>query len=190
MIRRHAHGLCEKAKLNALNGKSTHPDPRSVINALARRASVRMIVDGITVANDIVSSDAAPANIILHIDARHKSVAVRDLTIHFEKSTAPLAGRPAMRAVKALHRPRDTLKSDAPRVRKRMQSIRADPTRGSAITVDLSDGLSTLPTWMRAFLLDLIVVDPDNRYGSANQLSARHQTRLSQQREYVTTNIL
>ncbi|WP_293967264.1 DUF6088 family protein [Sphingopyxis sp.] len=162
-IRRITRGLYDKPNLNALTGKSTHPDPRSVIDALARRDSARMIVDGITAANDIGLSDAVPAHIVVHTDARLKSLALGNLTIHFKK-TAPSklfwAGRPAMRIVQALHWLRDTLDSDAPRVRKRLQSIFADPVHGSAITADLRDGLSTLPIWMQFFLRDLIAA-PD-----------------------------
>jgi Family of unknown function (DUF6088) len=130
MIRRITRGLYDKPNLNALTGKSTHPDPRSVIDALARRDSARMIVDGITAANDIGLSDAVPAHIIVHTDARLQSLAQGNLTIHFKK-TAPSklfwAGRPAMRVVQAIHWLRDTLQSDAPRVRKRLQFIFADP---------------------------------------------------------------
>jgi Family of unknown function (DUF6088) len=158
-IRRITRGLYDKPNLNTLTGKSTHPDPRSVIDALARRDSARMIVDGITAANDIGLSDAVPAHIIVHTDARLKSLALGNLTIHF-KMTAPSklfwAGRPAMRVVQALHWLRDTLQSDAPRVSKRLQSIFADPVHGSAITADLRDGLLNLPVWMQFFLQYLI----------------------------------
>jgi hypothetical protein len=159
MIRRITRGLYDKPTLNALTGKSTRPDPRSVIDALARRDSARMIVDGLTAANDIGLSDAVPAHIIVHTDARLQSLALGNLTIDF-KITAPSklfwAGRPAMRVVQALHWLRDTLQSDAPRVRKRLRSIFADPVYGSAITADLRDGLSTLPIWMQFFLQYLI----------------------------------
>jgi Family of unknown function (DUF6088) len=148
-----------KPNLNALTGKSTHPDPRSVIDALARRDYARMIVDGITAANDIGLSDAVPAHIIVHTDARLKSLALGNLIIDFRK-TAPRklfwAGRPAMRVVQALHELRDTLESDAPGVRKRLQSIFGDRVHGPAMTADLRDGLSALPIWMQFFLRDLI----------------------------------
>ncbi len=158
-IRRITRGLYDKPSLNTLTGKSTHPDPRAVIDALARRDSARMIVDGITAANDIGLSDAVPARIIVHTDARLKSLALGSLVIDFKK-TAPSklfwAGRPAMRVVQALHWLRDTLQRDAPRIRKRLQSIFADPTHGPAITADLRDGLSTLPSWMQFFLRDFL----------------------------------
>ena len=164
-IRRITRGLYDKPSLNTLTGKLTHPDPRAVIDALARRDSARMIVDGIAAANDIGLSDAVPAHIIVHTDARFKSLALGNLVIRFKK-TAPSklfwAGRPAMRIVQALHWLRDTLQSDAPRIRKRLISIFADPKHGPAMTADLRDGLSTLPTWMQFFLRDLIAT-PDGR---------------------------
>jgi hypothetical protein len=69
MTRRITRGLYDKPNLNALTGKSTHPDPWSAIDALARRDSARMIVDGITAANDIGLSDAVPAHSIVHTAA-------------------------------------------------------------------------------------------------------------------------
>lgn len=169
LIRRITRGLYDKPDFNSLTGKPTNPDPRAVIDALARRDSARMIVDGITAANDIGLSDAVPAHIIVHTDARLKSLALGNLTIRF-KTTAPSklywAGRPAMRVVQALHWLHDTLQSDAPRVRKRLLSIFTDPMHGSAIAADLRDGLSTLPTWMQIFLRDLIAdrtIAPDRQ---------------------------
>jgi Family of unknown function (DUF6088) len=179
MIRRITRGLYDKPTLNALTGKSTHPDPRSVIDALARRDSARVIVDGITAANDIGLSDAVPAHIIVHTDARLKLIMLGNLIIRF-KTTAPSklfwAGRPAMRVVQALHWLQDTLQSDAPRVRKRLQAIFADPMHGFAITADLSDGLSTLPTWMQIFLRDLIAdctIAPDRQVDARPHLVAK-----------------
>jgi Family of unknown function (DUF6088) len=181
IIRRITRGLYDKPDLNALTGKSTHPDPRSVIDALARRDSARMIVDGITAANDIGLSDAVPAHIIVHTDARLKSLALGNLIIQFKKTSPSKlfwAGRPAMRVVQALHWLRDTLQSDAPRVRKRLQSIFADPTHGSALTADLRDGLSTLPTWMQIFLRDLITDRPTETDHQTDADSKLHNSKL------------
>jgi len=174
-IRRITRGLYDKPSLNALTGKSTHPDPRAVIDALARRDSARMIVDGITAANDIGLSDAVPAHIIVRTDARLKSLTLGDLIIRFKK-TAPSklfwAGHPAMRVVQALHWLRDTLQSDASRIRKQLQSIFADPTHGPAMTADLRDGLSTLPTWMQEFLRDLIAERASEPMGIQESIKA------------------
>ena len=150
--------MYDKPNLSALTGKSTHLDPRSVIDALARRDSARMIVDGTTAANDIGLSDAVPAHIIVHTDGRFK-LALGKLIIQFRKTSPSKlfwAGRPAMRVVQARHWLRDTLHSDAPHIRKRLQSIFLDPAHGAAITADLRDGMSILPTWMQIYLRDLI----------------------------------
>ena len=179
-IRRITRGLYDKPDLNVLTGKTTHPDPRAVIDALARRDSARMIVDGITAANDIGLSNAVPAHIIVHTDARLNPLALGNLVIQFKK-TAPSklfwAGRPAMRVVQALHWLRDTLQSDAPRVRKRLQSIFADPAHGKAITADLRNGLSTLPAWMQIFLRDLIAAPDGAADGNAALLAPREDKR-------------
>jgi len=42
-----------KPRTNRLTGKTTDPDYRHVVDALARRDQVRMVVDGITAANDL-----------------------------------------------------------------------------------------------------------------------------------------
>ena len=118
-------------------------------------------------------SDAVPAHIIVHTDARLKSLALGNLVISFKKTASSKliwARRPAMRIVQALHWLRDTLQSDAPRIRKRLQSIFADPTHGSAMTADLRDGLSILPSWMQFFLRDLIAM-PDGRANTDTAIS-------------------
>ena len=136
-IRRITRGLYDKASLNALTGKSTHPDLRTVIDALARRDSARMIVDGITAANDVWPegwglSDAVPAHIIVHTDARLKSLALGNLAISFKKNPASYSG-PDVQPCISYRRCLGCvmwLQSDAPCVGKRLQSIVVDPIRG------------------------------------------------------------
>ena len=163
-IRRITRGLYDKPGFNKLTGKATNPDPRAVIDALARRDQARILVDGITAANDLGLSDAVPARIVVHTDARYKPLELGGLRIEFKK-TAPSAlywaGRPAMPVVQALHWLQDMLPGDAARVKKRLQSIFADPEHGTTIVADLRDGLSTLPTWMQVFLRDLIGKAPE-----------------------------
>jgi hypothetical protein len=163
-IRRITRGLYGKPRFNALTGKATNPDPRRVVDALARRDQARILIDGITAANDLGLSDAVPARVVVHTDARFKPLDLGGLRIEFKK-TAPnalyWAGRPAMRVVQALHWLRDMLPGDATRVRKRLASIFADPEHGWAIIADLQEGFSTLPVWMQTFLRDLISETPD-----------------------------
>lgn len=158
-IRRITRGLYDLPRFNSLTGKSTNPDPRQVIDALARRDQARMLVDGLTAANDLGLSDAVPAKIAVHTDARLRPIKLGAQTITF-KPTAPSrlywAGRPAMRVVQALHWLRDMLSSDHERIERRLASILADPEHGSAIVVDLREGLTSLPDWMQNFLRPLL----------------------------------
>jgi hypothetical protein len=163
-IRRIARGLYDKPGLNSLTAKATNPNPRTVVDALARRDKYRMIVDGITAANDLGLSDAVPARIVVHTDARLKPLELGNLRIVF-RLTAPSklywAGRPAMRVVQALNWLKDRLAADRSHVQKRLTAIFADPTHGAAILADLREGFAALPDWMRIFLKDMLVASPD-----------------------------
>jgi hypothetical protein len=158
-IRRITRGLYDQPRLNKLTGKLTNPDPRSVVDALARRDKVRMVVDGITAANDLGLSDAVPARIVIHTDGRFRPLNLDGLKIDFRK-TAPSslywAGRPAMRVVQALQWLQPTLPQDGDAIKKRLAAIFADAAHGPAIVADLREGLATLPIWMQNFLRDLI----------------------------------
>lgn len=87
-IRRITRGLYDLPRLNALTGKPTNPDTRRVIDALARRDQARILVDGLTAANDLGLSDAVPAKIAVHTDARLSPIKLGAQTITF-KPTAP-----------------------------------------------------------------------------------------------------
>lgn len=159
-IRRIARGLYDKAQTNSLTGQPTHPDPRAVVDALARRDQARIIVDGMTAANDLGLSDAVPARIVVHTDARLKPIKLGKLQIAF-KTTAPSklywAGRPAMRVVQALHWLHDIAADQDPAVQKRLSAIFADPDHGVSIADDLRRDLLALPTWMQLILRDLLL---------------------------------
>ena len=158
-VRRIARGLYDKPTLNRLTNKPTHPDPRAVIDALAQRDQARILVDGITAANDLGLSDAVPARIVVHTDARLKPIKLGNLQIDF-KTTAPSrlhwAGRPAMRVVQALHWLHDAGGDADPAVAKRLGIIFADPDHGANIVDDLRADMLTLPLWMQKFLGDAL----------------------------------
>lgn len=124
-----------------------------------------MLVDGLTAANDLGLTTAVPSHVVIHTDARRRSIQLDKLKIDF-KSTAPSklywAGRPAMRVVQALHWLMDTLPSDRDRVVARLSSILDDPKHGKAIRDDLRHGISTLPAWMQAVVRDLLHEEPDH----------------------------
>jgi Family of unknown function (DUF6088) len=158
-IRRITRGLYDLPRSNTLTGKPTNPDPRRVIDALARRDQTRMLVDGLTAANDLGLTDAVPAKIAVHTDARLRPIKLGAQTITF-KLTAPSrlhwAGRPAMRVVQALQWLRSMIDSDHDRIARRLAAILADPDHGAAISADLRDGLASLPEWMKSFLRPLL----------------------------------
>ncbi len=54
-LRRIARGFYDTPQNNRLTGKPTHPNPRDVIDALTRKGKVRVVIDGLTAANDLGS---------------------------------------------------------------------------------------------------------------------------------------
>ena len=144
---------------NRLTGKPTYPNPRDVIDALARKGKVRVVVDGLTAANDLGLTNAVPARIGVLTDGRLRPITLGNLTLAFQ-AAAPSrlywAGRSAMRFVQALHWLRDMLPSDDGSLHKRLVSILKDPDHGQAIQDDLRSGLSALPEWMRIIVRNLL----------------------------------
>lgn len=162
-LRRIDRGLYDRPKLNSLTKRLASPDYRAVVEAIARRDQLRLLVDGMTAANDLGLTDAVPARVIIHTDARRRSIQLDNLSIEF-KQTAPSrlfwAGRPAMRVVQALHWLKDTLISDRARILSRLTNVLTDPTHGSAIRQDLLDGFNMLPSWMQNVIRELPGCDP------------------------------
>jgi hypothetical protein len=126
---------------------------------MARRDQTRMLIDGLTAANDLGLTNAVPAKVVIHTDARLKPVRLGKLDLHF-KQTAPRklywAGRPAMKVVQALHWLRDTLPQDKARIIRRLQTILHDPKHGKRIRNDLRAGLPTLPAWMQNLVREIL----------------------------------
>lgn len=161
-IRRIDRGLYDRPSISKLTKRTTAPDYRAVVDAIARRDQLRMLVDGMTAANDLGLTDAVPAHVTIHTDARRRSIKLVNLQIEF-KLTAPSrlywAGRPAMRVVQALHWLKDTLPSDEGRVIARLNKVLSDPVHGTDIRRDLVDGFRALPTWMQDFVRALSSFD-------------------------------
>jgi hypothetical protein len=157
-LRRIDRGLYDRPSVNSLTKRPTVPDYRAVVDALARRDQLRMLVDGMTAANDLGLTDAVPARVTIHTDARRRSISLDNLIIEF-RQTAPSrlywAGRPAMRVVQALHWLKDTLSTDRQRVLARLTQVLADPTHGALIREDLLRGFGTLPAWMQDLVREL-----------------------------------
>jgi hypothetical protein len=53
MLRRVDRGLYDKPEINSLTRRPIPPDYRSVIDAIGRRDQVRLLIDGMTAANDL-----------------------------------------------------------------------------------------------------------------------------------------
>ena len=162
-LRRIDRGLYDKPAVNQLTNRVTTPDYRAVVDAIARRDHLRMLVDGMTAANDLGLTDAVPSRVTIHTDTRRRSIQLDNLVIEF-KHTAPSrlywAGRPAMRVVQALYWLKDTLDSDRSSILSKLGKVLADPERGNEIRQDLMGGFNLLPTWMQNLVHDLPGCDP------------------------------
>jgi Family of unknown function (DUF6088) len=160
-LRRIDRGLYDRARHNSLTGEATVADYRAVIRAVARRDKVRVLIDGITAANDLGLTTAVPARVEVLIDARLKPIRLGSQQISF-KSAVPSrlywADRPAMRVVQALYWLKDTLDDPEERARviQRIRDLLFEPTHGTVIRTDLRAGLSALPIWMQELLRDLV----------------------------------
>lgn len=163
-LRRIDRGLYDVPRVNRLTRQPAVADYRRIIDAIGRRDQVRMLVDGMTAANDLGLTTAVPARVVIHTDARRRSIRLDNLVIEF-KQTAPSklywAGRPAMRIVQALHWLKDTLPSDRGRIMSQLAALLADGRYGRALRDDLRSGLPTLPAWMQSIARELLSAHDD-----------------------------
>jgi hypothetical protein len=181
-LRRIDWGLYDRPRQSALTGRPTVPDYRAVIDAVARRDQVRVLIDGMTAANDLGLTTAVPARVEVLVDARLKPIRLGSQEIRF-KAAAPSrlywAGRPAMRIVQALHWLQDTLGDPGQRSRviDRLHQILDDPDHGVAMREDLRAGMSALPIWMQEFVRDLLMSTPPQSGRAPNATRGRAPRR-------------
>ena len=158
-LRRIDRGLYDRPGANSLTKRPTRVDYRKVADAVARRDHLRLLVDGMTAANDLGLTDAVPARVTIHTETRRRDIQIDRLTIEF-KQTAPSrlywAGRPAMRVVQALYWLKDSLTSERSVLLRKLGKIMAEPVHGEAIRRDLRDGFRMVPSWMQDVLRELI----------------------------------
>lgn len=158
-------GLYYRAATNPLTGKPTTPDIRAIVDAVARRDQTRIVVDGLTAANDLGLTTAVPARIAVLTDARLRPIQLGNQRIVF-KTVAPSrlywAGHPAMRVVQALYWLQDLMDSDKGRILPRLRAVLKDPVHGAAIRDDLRQGLHTLPIWMQSTIRQLLSDQDDS----------------------------
>lgn len=164
-LRRIDWGLYDRPRQSALTGRPAVPDYRAVIDAVARRDQLRVLIDGMTAANDLGLTTAVPARVEVLVGARLKPIELGAQQIRF-KAAAPSrlywAGRPAMRIVQALHWLQDTLGDPGQRTRviDRLRQILDDPDHGEAMREDLRAGMGALPIWMQEFVRELLTPPP------------------------------
>ena len=179
-LRRIDRGLYDTPRINSLTKRPAVADYRHIVDALARRDQVRMLVDGLTAANDLGLTTAVPSRVVIHTDARRRAIQLDKLTIEF-KRTAPSklywAGRPAMRIVQALHWLKDTLPTDRDRILARLSSVLADSRYGKRLRDDLRTGLATLPAWMQDIVRELLRTDRDHPVTPGRSRRARVSTK-------------
>src|SRR5450759_870431 len=152
-------GLYHLPRLNALTGKPAVADYRAVIDAVARRDQSRVLVDGLTAANDLGLTTAVPARVTVLTYARLRPIQLGRQQIRFQ-AAAPSrlywAGHPAMRIVQALYWLQDVLDSDRKRIVRSLKRLLADPAHGAVLRTDLEKGLRTLPIWMQSVVRDVL----------------------------------
>lgn len=159
-LRRIGRGLYDRPRFNKLTGQPTAADYRAVIDAVSRRDQVRVLVDGMTAANDLGLTTAVPAKIDVWVDARLKPIRLGNQEIRF-RTAAPSklfwAGRPAMRVVQAVYWLQDALGNvdERDRITSTLRTLFENRTHGRAIRADIRAGLSALPIWMQEFLREL-----------------------------------
>ena len=156
-LRRIERGLYDRPSHNALTGKQTVPDYRSVIDAIARRDKVRWLIDGMTAANTLGLTNAVPAKIEVLVDARLKPITLGNQKIvfkHASPSRLYWAGRPGMYLVQALHWLHDVISNSVEEeaVRKTVRRMLRDEKAGPRLADDLKAGLSAMPIWMQDLL--------------------------------------
>lgn len=157
LLRRIERGFYDRPSKNTLTGKSTVPDYRSLIDAVARRDKVRWLIDGMSAANTLGLTNAVPAKIEVLVDARLKPITLGNQKIVF-KHAAPSrlywAGRPGMYLVQALHWLHDVMSNDQEddAIGKTVRRLLNDEKTGSSLVDDLKTGLSAMPIWMQDML--------------------------------------
>ena len=157
---------------------NSRADYRAVIQAVSRRDNARVVIDGMTAANDLGLTTAVPARIEVMVDARLKPIQLGNQVVNF-KTAAPSrlywAGRPAMRVVQALYWLQDTMSTQ--RSERRVSGAFTQDSRGpdartyrSATTCGPACRPSDLDAGLRP--------GDDRRSATAATTRAKHERRF------------
>jgi hypothetical protein len=162
-LRRIDRGLYDQPRVNALTKQAASPDYSSVIDAVGRRDQVRVLIDGMTAANDLGLTHAVPGQIIVHTDGRMRPIQLGNLTIQFKRASPSKlywAGHPAMRIVQALYWLHSSIQDGAQVgqdvVKAKLSRLLRESNQASQIRDDLQSGLHTVPSWMQQWIRELL----------------------------------
>ncbi|RUV57157.1 hypothetical protein EOA88_34920, partial [Mesorhizobium sp. M5C.F.Ca.IN.020.14.1.1] len=161
-IRRPYRGLYDKPGVSKLTGKMVFPPRASFIDAIARRDKLRVLVDGMTAANDLGLTTAVPARSTIYADTYPRTIVIQ-ASVGDPRATKPViykldfkrisaktafwAGRPAMRVIQALAWFRDERSSLDAAVNGIVWHLSRDPNR-EKVAQDLRDNIHAVPAWM------------------------------------------
>lgn len=161
-IRRPYRGLYDKPTISKLTGKMVFPPKGSFVDAIARRDKLRVLVDGMTAANDLGLTTAVPARSTIYADTYPRTIEIVANTgdpkatdpvlykLDFRRisaKTAFWAGRPAMRVVQALSWFRDDRSNLDIAINGIVRRLSSAPER-DAIIDDLRQNIQAVPAWM------------------------------------------
>lgn len=168
-IRRAHRGLYDKPGESGLTGKMVFPPRASFVDAIARRDKLRVLVDGMTAANDLGLTTATPARSTIYADTYPRTIAI-EANAGDPRATAPVvyvldfkrisaksafwAGRPAMRVIQALGWFRDD-QSSLDTILNGIVRHLSKSTQRDAILMDLRENISALPAWMYPIITDI-----------------------------------
>ena len=128
----------------------------------SRRDDLKLLIDGMTAANNLGMTNCVPARVIVHCNSRRQPLVLGNLLIEFKRAAPSRllwSGRPAMSVVQALHWLHDVLPTDGAQVSDQVARILRDPGCGEQIRQDLIAGYDMLPSWMQSFLQSMLAGD-------------------------------
>lgn len=166
-IRRPHRGLYDKPTTSSLTGGLVFPPRSSFVDAIARRDKLRVLIDGLTAANDLGLTTAVPAKTVIYANTYPRTIEINAnmgdtpekqpviYRLEFKRISAInefWAGRPGMRVVQALawYRDHARVKSEE-LVNGIVHALERDPNGTRAIG-DVVQNISATPSWMHPII--------------------------------------
>jgi hypothetical protein len=165
VLRRIDRGLYDIPRINNLTNQPNAPDYQKIINAIAQRDQVRILIDGLTCANELGLTNLVSGKIEILTDGRLRPITIQNLTIQF-KHTAPSklywADKSSMRIIQALYWLKDVINSidstERQGIKNKLVTILTNSDQKEKLLSELHQGLYTLPSWMHIFLKEIFSI--------------------------------